>query len=225
MKILIAEDEPTSRMVLKAHLRQWDHEVVECTDGATALEILQGPEAPPLVILDWQMPGIDGLEVCRRMRQDAHSMLPYIIFVTARDHADDILAGLRAGADDYITKPLRENELYARLQVGRRVVNLWSRLLEAERNRVLMQTAGAAAHEINNPLTILMGKVQLLQMQATDESFKRHLEQIHDNAQRIGRIVSNMETARQYATKPYIKGTDIVDFDQSKNAPNPDQDR
>ena len=142
-------------------------------------------------------------------------MLPYIIFVTAKDRPDDISTGLRAGADDYITKPFEENELFARLQVGLRVVGLWNRLLDAERNRVLMQTAGAAAHEINNPLGILVGKVQLLQTRNTDTKVAEQLATVLDSARRIGNIVQKMEAARVYVTKPYVKGTDIVDFDQS----------
>lgn len=215
MDILVAEDNPTARMLLRAYLGKWQHRAVECSDGDQAWDRLQGPEAPALAILDWQMPGMDGLEICQRVRAQGGSMLPYIIFVTAKDRPDDISTGLRAGADDYITKPFEENELFARLQVGLRVVNLWNRLLDAERNRVLMQTAGAAAHEINNPLAILVGKVQLLQARNTDTKVAEQLATVLDSAKRIGNIVQKMEAARVYVTKPYVKGTDIVDFDQS----------
>jgi DNA-binding response OmpR family regulator len=214
MDILVAEDNPTTRMLLRAYLTKWKHTAVECDDGGDAWDLLQRPEAPPLAILDWQMPGMDGLEICRRLRQNPGSMLPYVIFVTARDRPNDILTGLQAGADDYITKPFQENELYARLQVGLRVVGLWQRLLEAERNRVLIQTAGAAAHEINNPLNILLGKAQLMQA-GCDDKQRRHLDHIVEQGRRIGSIVGKMEASRVYATKPYIKGTDIIDFDQT----------
>ena len=219
MDILVAEDNPTARMLLRAYLNKWQHHAVECSDGDEAWELLQRPDAPSLAVLDWQMPGMDGLEICQKVRGKGGSMLPYIIFVTARDRPDDISTGLRAGADDYITKPFEENELFARLQVGLRVVGLWHRLLDAERNRVLMQTAGAAAHELNNPLAILVGKVQLMQAQNGDPKVADQLQAVLDNAKRIGSIVQKMEAARVYVTKPYVKGTDIVDFDQSTDAP------
>ena len=133
MKILIAEDDPTSRMILRSVLTKSGHHVVEAPDGDAAWDILRGPDAPRLAIVDWMMPGLDGLELVRRVRQMPGSAdntksdgqgRPYLIMLTARDHKDDLIAGLDAGADDYLTKPFDPGELRARVAVGQRMVAL-----------------------------------------------------------------------------------------------------
>ena len=108
MKILIAEDIPATRLLLDRYLTQWGHEVISCSDGAEAWNILQQNDAPQLAILDWLMPKMDGLEVCRHVRNSIRSMMPYIIFVTAKDTENDIVLGLQQSADDYITKPFKK---------------------------------------------------------------------------------------------------------------------
>lgn len=214
MRILIAEDEPVSREVLAACLAQWGHEVLACADGAETWQVLQRAEAPKLVLLDWLMPGMDGLEICRKVREMPRAGLFYIILVTARDRKKDIVAGLEAGADDYVIKPIDEDELRARLQVGVRVVELWEQLLEAERTRVLVQTAGAAAHEINQPLSVLLGSVQLLlRDRDLEATHQKRLADICEAGQRISAIVRKIGAAQQYVTRSYLDDVDIVDFD------------
>ena len=122
MRILIAEDDLTSRSMLAAVLRKAGHEVVETVDGATAWEALQRPDAPRLAILDWMMPGMDGLEVVRRVRALQAERSPYIMMLTAKGDRADIIAGLDAGANDYLAKPVHIGELRARVKVGCRMV-------------------------------------------------------------------------------------------------------
>jgi len=122
MRILIAEDDLTSRSMLAAVLRKAGHEVVETVDGATAWEALQRPDAPRLAILDWMMPGMDGLEVVRRVRALQTERSPYIMMLTAKGDRADIIAGLDAGANDYLAKPFHIGELRARVKVGCRMV-------------------------------------------------------------------------------------------------------
>jgi DNA-binding response OmpR family regulator len=214
MRVLIAEDDPISRRLLEASLKRWGYDVEPCADGSTAWQILQKPGAPRLAILDWTMPGLEGTEICRRVRELPHGKLTYIIMVTAKGETEDVVAGLEAGADDYITKGFEGEELRARVQVGVRVVELQDRLMEAERNRVLMQAAGAAAHEINQPLTVLMGTAQILSEKLrADDPHGESIEAINRAAERIDAIVRKMGEIRQYATKPYLEGIDIIDFD------------
>ena len=124
MKVLLAEDESIPRRVLTAALAGWGYEVQAVADGLEAWQGLQGPDAARLAILDWQMPGLDGAEVCRRLRGQAAVEPTYVILLTARSGKDDVVAGLDAGANDYVTKPFDRAELHARLRVGCQVVAL-----------------------------------------------------------------------------------------------------
>lgn len=128
MRILIAEDDPVSRRVLKANLTSWGYEVVVTENGAQALAVLEGHEAPSLAILDVMMPEIDGLEVCRRIRMTPNSTPPYIIMLTAMSGKEDVVTGIEAGANDYLNKPFDRAELQARIGVGVRMVELQSAL-------------------------------------------------------------------------------------------------
>jgi DNA-binding response OmpR family regulator len=124
MKILIAEDDQVSRRLLEATLTRWGYEPVVACDGPQAWEALCQPEAPRLAILDWMMPGLDGVEVCRRVRGLPEGQPTYLILLTAKHTTLDVVTGLYAGANDYITKPFQRDELRARVDVGVRVVRL-----------------------------------------------------------------------------------------------------
>jgi CheY-like chemotaxis protein len=130
MRILIAEDDRISRHVLRTMLVKWGYDVVAVNDGAQAWDELQKPNAPPVALLDWMMPVLDGFEVVKRARQSAGLTPTYFVLVTARAAKEDMVAALEAGADDYVTKPFDQNELRARLQVGLRVVDLQQRLAD-----------------------------------------------------------------------------------------------
>lgn len=136
MKILIAEDDEVSRRILQLELKSWGHEVVSTRDGSEAWSIIKTDESPPLAILDWMMPGIDGVEICRRAREMQRAVPVYIILLTAKNGKQHIVEGLEAGAGDYITKPFDRDELRARVQVAQTVVelqqNLAARVTELE---------------------------------------------------------------------------------------------
>jgi phosphoserine phosphatase RsbU/P len=141
MKILIAEDDEVSRRILHLSLAAWGHEVLITRDGAEAWALLAREDAPPLAILDWMMPHMDGLEVCWRVRQRQTTLPTYLILLTAKGGKTDIVQGLDAGANDYIVKPFDRDELRARVQVGARVVELQQSLAERvlELEEALMQ--------------------------------------------------------------------------------------
>ena len=122
MRILIAEDDLVTARLLRALLDSWGFEVVTVTDGVSALAVLQTPDAPRLAILDWMMPGLDGPEVCRRARAYRPGVPMYLILVTSREARRDVVAGLDAGADDYVVKPPDPEELRSRLKAGIRVL-------------------------------------------------------------------------------------------------------
>ena len=141
IRILIAEDDFTSRNILAALLRKSGYDVLETCNGAEALAEMQKTDAPKLVILDWMMPELDGLEVCRRIREVETSDPPYIIMLTIKEEKTYIVAGLNAGADDYLAKPFNPGELQARLKVGCRTLKMRSQL-----NAKILELSQAAEH-------------------------------------------------------------------------------
>jgi len=124
MKLLIADDDLTSRTMLAAVTRKWGFESIAVEDGEAAWQVLQKSDPPLLLLIDWEMPKLDGLGLCLRIRQQANNNPPYIILLTARSETEDVVAGLEAGANIYIIKPFANAELKARLQVGQRMLEL-----------------------------------------------------------------------------------------------------
>lgn len=131
MKILLADDEPALRQLLEETLTRWGYEVVVARDGNEAYQILLSENAPKLALLDWKMPGIEGTEICRLIRKNEEELYTYIILLTSLQRDEDLVAGMEAGADDYIIKPFKHNELRVRLRAGRRIIELQYELLSA----------------------------------------------------------------------------------------------
>jgi len=133
-RILIAEDDLTARTILTGLLKKWGYQVTAVNDGQAAWEQLNQPDAPLLVILDWVMPGLDGLDVIKLVRAKVVDQEPYIILLTSKDQKGDVYSGLESGANDYIKKPFDIEELFARLRVGERSLELQARLFETQQN-------------------------------------------------------------------------------------------
>ena len=134
MKILIADDDSASRVMLEAFVTKWGHEPVSFADGGSAMMAFRMKDAPLVAILDWMMPGLDGIEICRRLREVQKNT--YVLLLTSRDDSASLVQGLEAGANDYITKPFKKEELRVRLQVGVRYAQMQmalnQRLMELE---------------------------------------------------------------------------------------------
>ena len=154
MRILIAEDDFTSRTILVGVLKKEGHEVMATVNGAEAWDVLRQPDAPALIILDWMMPEMDGLEVVRRVRAMQTDRPPYLIMLTSKGEKADIIAGLDAGANDYLSKPFDPGELHARIAVGRRMVEMQDALIESR--KIL---AHQATHD---PLTGMLNRRAIL---------------------------------------------------------------
>lgn len=188
MRMLVAEDDLTSRLFLLALLRKQGHEVIEAADGIQAWDCLCRPDAPRMVILDWMMPGLDGIELCRRLRGPGRSGYTYVIMQTARESQQDIHDGFTAGVDDYLVKPLDKDQLLYRVRVGERLLQYEQKiasnqeqlaryahemtdlaeqrarqLLHADRMATLGTLSAGIAHEINNPATFIAGNAQTMQ--------------------------------------------------------------
>jgi sigma-B regulation protein RsbU (phosphoserine phosphatase) len=124
MRILIAEDDPVSCRILEMTLSRWGHDVSVVTNGKAAWDVLQRADSPPLAVLDIMMPGMDGCEVCRNVRQLSVDIPPYLILLTAMTAKEDVVKGIQSGANDYLTKPFHREELKVRVEVGVRMLEL-----------------------------------------------------------------------------------------------------
>jgi two-component system, cell cycle response regulator len=140
MKMLIADDDPVWRRMIEAMVKQWGDEPVVVADGDQAWSALQGDDRPSMAILDWLMPGLDGLEICRRLRETAASPYVYVLLLTAKDSKTDLVQAFEAGADDFIKKPFDPEELRARLRAATRMLDLQAALLKAQDDLRILAT-------------------------------------------------------------------------------------
>jgi DNA-binding response OmpR family regulator len=219
MRVLFADDDVIARTLLCAVLADLGHEVMLAEDGESAWNLFQ-EEPVPLVVLDINMPGLDGLTVCRLIRDHTAGRETFVIMVTARDGRDDLTSVLSAGADDYVTKPSSPENLRARLEIaGQRIVqNAASRAAEAElaRSRWLAgigETTIAIEHEINNPLSALLGHAELLLMDEgmTGEQVDS-LRIIQEQAVRIADVVRRLARLKNPQSVEYLSGSRMLDL-------------
>jgi sigma-B regulation protein RsbU (phosphoserine phosphatase) len=215
MKILIAEDDSISRHILEAILIKWGYDVVSASDGEDAWNKMREEGAPRLAVLDWMMPGMEGVELCRRIRQESGNKPIYIILLTARGEKDDIVEGLSSGADDYILKPFDKDELRARIDVGRRIIKLQTELLEKEKLQVIFEMTGAICHELSQPMQAISGNSELMLMNLQkDNPLYKHVVIIKDQINRMGDITRKLKRVTRYKTKDYINSK-IIDLDSA----------
>ncbi len=154
MRVLIADDDPVSRRLLEAFLRGWDYDVRVAVNGRQAWEALQSPDAPRLVISDWMMPEMNGLELCRLIRGAESPTYTYFIILTAKDSREDVVAGLEAGADDYLVKPFNRAELKCRIGIGERILHLEEKILK-------LATTDALTGLLNRPAVLARTRIEL----------------------------------------------------------------
>jgi len=219
MRILIAEDDRISRRLLERKLASWGYEVVSCTNGAQAWQALHRDDAPNLAILNWMMPGMDGVEVCREIRKQNHPGYTYIILLTARDRKRDIVEGIEAGADDYVTKPFNPHELKVRIRAGRRILDMQAELMQREKLRGVLEMAGATCHEFNQPMQVISGYCELLLKQVPKGSqVYGQVAKILDAVDSMIRVTRKLQSITRYETREYIKGSMIIDIDKASRA-------
>jgi two-component system, NtrC family, sensor kinase len=149
MKVLVADDDPVSRRLLQSYLQKWGYEVAVAVNGAEAWQLFEQEEFP-LVISDWMMPEMDGRELIRRIRGSRRPNYVYTILLTARSHKEDLVEGMEAGADDFVSKPFDRDELHVRLRAGERIIKL-ERALE-DQNRELREAQAALLKTADRPV-------------------------------------------------------------------------
>lgn len=210
------------RLLHEEVLRACGHEPLLARDGVEAWAAFEA-ETPPMVILDWQMPGLDGLEVCRRIRGHEAGDTTFVLVVTVRDAFDDLTAVLDAGADDYMSKPVTPDNLKARLRIAERRIEVSRAKKAAEeqlrRARYLAgigETTLALHHEINNPLAALLTHTSLIENGIVGASEGREsIAVIAEQARRIADVVkrlSAIERERRAASIEYLNETRMLDL-------------
>ena len=163
--VLIAEDDPIFRRILESWFKRWNYRVTAVENGLDAWKVLQNEDAPQLAIFDWMMPGMDGIELCRRIRSSNPGPYRYVLLLTAKDDKQDVITGLEAGADDYLTKPFDVDELRARVRAGKRILDLQAALIHAKDDLQF-----AAVHD---PLTGLWNRGAILDLLKKEVSRRR----------------------------------------------------
>jgi DNA-binding response OmpR family regulator len=219
MRVLLADDDIIARTLLTAVITELGHEPVIADDGQRAWELFQS-EPTPLAVLDINMPGLDGLTVCRLIRDHEAGRDSFVIVVTARDAREDLTAVLAAGADDYVTKPSSPENLRARLEIAQQriIQNAARRTAEAELARArwlagIGETTIALEHEINNPLSALLGNAELLQMEdGLTEEQEQQVRVIREQAARIADVVKRLARLKNPRSVEYLTGSNMLDL-------------
>ena len=220
MRVVLAEDSTVMRRMLEVAAQQSGHEVTAVADGQAAWDAFERVQ-PSLVILDWQMPILDGLEVCRRIRASAARRDTFVLVVTARDATEDLVSALNAGADDYMTKPVTAGQLRARMLIAeRRIAQDLARrhaeeaLAHAQWLAGIGETTLALQHEINNPLAALIAHAELLSLESgtSEAEHREDLAVISEQARRIAAVVTRLATLKHPRTVEYLAGSRMIDL-------------
>jgi two-component system, cell cycle response regulator len=184
MQVLVVEDSAVYRKLISDHLREWGFNVTVAEDGAQASAVLERPDSPKLVLLDWVLPDIEGIELCQQVREAGPSRpYVYVILLTSKDGRQDMLHAMEAGADDYLVKPFDELELKARLMVGKRILELQDELVQA---REAMRHA--ATHD---SLTELLNRGEILEM------LQRELERARRERKPVSVLLADIDHFKQ----------------------------
>lgn len=205
MNVLIADDTPESRLLLQRLLEKAGHTPIACSNGAEVVHLIESGELPSIVVLDWMMPDIDGSALVKKIRERKDTAHVYIIMLTVRDQRDDVVCALRDGVNDYLIRPLKAQDLYARLGIAighietqRALLEQRARVEAASRLVALSDMAAGMAHEINNPLAIISGNIHILRNQITsDVAGNRAFEAVE---RAIVRIAQNIRALRFFAS-------------------------
>jgi DNA-binding response OmpR family regulator len=218
MKIVLAEDSESTRRLLQATLERSGHTVIAVGDGQAALDAFTR-ERPDLMVLDWQMPLVDGLEACRRIRASEVGATTFVLMVTSRAADADLAIALDAGVDDYVMKPLTGEQLRARLVIAeRRIAHDAARhkaeaaLAQAQRLAGIGETTVAVQHEVNNPLAALIAHVGLAAECDASPELREHLEVITQQVRRISAVMRRLSSLGEAPSVEYTPGSRMLDL-------------
>ncbi len=204
-KILVVEDEKDTRFILEKLLTRNNYEVVTAVNGEDALEVLK-TFSPKVILADWTMPVLDGLALCNILKGDEKYKSIYFIILTARSSLKDRIMGLDIGADDFLVKPVENQELLARIRSGIRIYNLQNELKDAEHNKAVIEMACTIGHKINNPLSSLVLSLKTIENELSEEEKSKlsdELKTINESVERINKFVQQLI---------YLQNPQLIDY-------------
>jgi len=214
-RILIVEDEEDTRFILNRLLTKNGYEVKTAENGAKALEVLQTYK-PKVIVADWTMPVMDGLQLCNIVKKKEDFKTVYFIVLTARASLKDRVAGLDVGADDFLVKPIENQELLARIRSGIRIFNLQNELKGIEHNKALVEMACTIGHRINNPLSSLKMSIDTLHSDLSDtqkKKFEDDFEIITESIKRIEKFVNTLQRLENPELSDYATNQKMLKID------------
>ena len=213
MKILVADDDHVTRYLLETLLEHWDHQVVLAENGQEAWDILSAPDPPQLAVLDWMMPGIEGDEICRRVRaeEEAKGTHTYLILLTAKDSTHHIVTGLEAGADDFIVKPVDREELRMRVRAGQRIVQLQSDFREIQQALQVQASTDSLTGVLNRRAILSQLKTEMSRARRGNNNLSLslldvdHFKEINDEQGHLAgdAVLKECVTRISQVTRPY----------------------
>ncbi len=211
-KVLIVEDEKDTRFILEKLLSRNNYEVVTAVNGQDALEVLKN-FVPKVIVADWTMPILDGLALCNILKGDDKFKLTYFIILTARSSLKDRIMGLDVGADDFLVKPVENQELLARIRSGIRIFNLQSELRNIEHSRAVIEMACTIGHKINNPLSSLVLSLKNIENELTEPEKNKmgeDLGNINASISRIRKFVDELIHLQNAETISYFEDNNMI---------------
>ncbi len=213
-KILIVEDEKDTLFILDKLLSKNNYKVYTSSNGQEALNMLN-EVMPEVIIADWTMPVMDGIELCNIIKKDENYKLIYYIILTARASLKDRVAGLDIGADDFLVKPVQNQELLARIRSGIRIHNLQNELKKIEHNKALIEMACTIGHRINNPLSSLLVSVKNIEDELGDkkESLEEDMIVINKSIERIKTLANNLTQLQNPQIVDYTSDNKMLKLD------------
>jgi len=213
-KILLVEDEKDTRFILERLLSKNNYDVLSAKDGSEALTLLENYR-PKAILADWTMPVMDGIELCKIVKKDEQLKGIYFIVLTARASLKDRITGLDIGADDFLVKPIENQELLARIRSGVRIFNLQSELKNLEHNKAIIEMACTIGHQINNPLSSLLISVKNIESELLELSqvkFSEDLNIISQSINRIKTLTENLTNLQQPTLIDYSSGSKMIEL-------------
>ncbi len=211
-KVLVVEDEKDTRFILEKLLSRNNYEVITAVNGQDALEVLKNFN-PKVIVADWTMPVLDGLALCNILKSDDRFKLTYFVILTARSSLKDRIMGLDVGADDFLVKPVENQELLARIRSGIRIYNLQSELRTVEHSKAVIEMACTIGHNINNPLSSLVFSIKNIENELSEiekSKLADDFSSLNESVDRIKKFVNELIHLQKPETVGYFEDSKMI---------------